>query len=590
MSLPKILPSARRPRGAAPPAATAHAAEPGVNSPARRPPTASPRRSRPAPRPSASSRCGPTSSPTPATSTRPTTSTCQHRQPSTPRSSSSTPPAPSRCSSCSSTRRGPTASADGYVPPTDPRTTATSCRRFAAHNKARRQRRRLRGLERARREPASGTRARTPASYTALLKAAYAGDQGRRPGAPPSSPARRPATTTSGSRASTAAGAGGSFDAVAVHTDTACLDRGPDEFYRENGKLARYTFLGYRTVHDMMAAHGDGGKPIWMSELGWSSTGGGPTSCTRGQWAGQKPSGVSEADQAAYLTKAYACLANDPYVHQGRLVHAARHDRQRRSTSSTTTACCAPTARQSPRWPRSARSRPRTAAAPRPCGDFDAPAIRVVKPTPSQQFVDKLDLSAAASDGGVGIARITFAYDTDVEIRNFTDGLANNAPVGLAPWQGSGKLGLGPHTIDRHRAGQERQHVDAEGPGRQGRRRGAEVDADADGQAEVQEGQVQEARLQGLGLDLARGGRQGRRRGPVAGRQGRRRVAVPQQEGQVAQAGRRPQAGQQALHLQGQAEAQGQVARARRLPGPGAVEEGVVEVPHVQGEVADPPR
>ena len=108
-----------------------------------------------------------------------------------------------------------------------------------------------------------------------------------------------------------------------MHTDTACLDRGPDEFYRENGVLARFTFLGYRTVRDTMAAHGDGGKPIWMSELGWSSTNGSPTSCTRGTWAGQKPSGVTEANQAAFLTKAYACLANDPYVTEGRLVHHA---------------------------------------------------------------------------------------------------------------------------------------------------------------------------------------------------------------------------------------------------------------------------
>jgi hypothetical protein len=83
-----------------------------------------------------------------------------------------------------------------------------------------------------------------------------------------------------------------------------------------------------------------------------------------------------------------------------------------------------------------------------PCGDFDAPGIRVVKPTPGQKFVDKLDLSAAATDGGVGIARITFAFDGGQSIRNFTDSLANDMPVGLAPWQGSGKLALGPHTVE----------------------------------------------------------------------------------------------------------------------------------------------
>jgi hypothetical protein len=72
----------------------------------------------------------------------------------------------------------------------------------------------------------------------------------------------------------------------------------------------------------------------------------------------------------------------------------------------------------------------------------------VLKPTPGQQFVDKLDLSAAASDAGVGVARVTFTYDGGKDIRNFTNGLSNDVPVGLAPWQGSGKLGLGAHTIE----------------------------------------------------------------------------------------------------------------------------------------------
>ncbi|HSD76395.1 MAG TPA: hypothetical protein VLA98_03290, partial [Solirubrobacteraceae bacterium] len=106
-------------------------------------------------------------------------------------------------------------------------------------------------------------------------------------------------------------GAGQSFDAVAVHTDTACLDRGPDAFYRDGGRIARFTFLGYREVHATMAAHGDGAKPIWMTELGWSAN---SLTCSRGRWAGQKPAGVSEADQAAYLRQAFHCMASDPYV------------------------------------------------------------------------------------------------------------------------------------------------------------------------------------------------------------------------------------------------------------------------------------
>jgi hypothetical protein len=118
-----------------------------------------------------------------------------------------------------------------------------------------------------------------------------------------------------------AAGAGASFDAASVHTDTACLVDPPSSFYREDGKVARFTFLGFRTVHDVMAANGDANKPIWMTELGWTTTG---TTCARGMWAGQKLAGVSEA-----------------------------------ARSSTTTACSASTARTSPPGTRCTPSRRR---------------------------------------------------------------------------------------------------------------------------------------------------------------------------------------------------------------------------------------
>ena len=335
-------------------------------------------------------------------------------------------------------------SSDVNVPPSNPADFGDFLKRFAAHNKAIGT---VAGYE-VWNEPDENQfwhPAPNAGQYTALLKAAYAGIKA---GDPAATVVAGPMTGNDYAWLENlyTAGAAGSFDVVAVHTDTACLDRGPDEFYRENGALARYTFLGYRTVHESMAAHGDGNKPIWMTELGWSSTNGSPTSCTRGQWAGQKPSGVSEAAQAAFLSKAYSCLANDPYVtiaswftmrdtadhavdelnHYGLL----RTDGSGKPALSAFKAVAAAGGGQAG-----------------PCGDFDAPAIRVIKPTPGQQFVDKLDLQASAADSGVGVARITFTYDTNVEVRNFTDGLANNVPVGLAPWQGSGKLGLGPHTV-----------------------------------------------------------------------------------------------------------------------------------------------
>ena len=68
-----------------------------------------------------------------------------------------------------------------------------------------------------------------------------------------------------------AAGAGDSFDGVASHTDTACLVNSPDVYYRENGRVGRFSFLGFRETHAVLEAHGQGAKPIFLTEIGWSA-------------------------------------------------------------------------------------------------------------------------------------------------------------------------------------------------------------------------------------------------------------------------------------------------------------------------------
>jgi hypothetical protein len=334
-------------------------------------------------------------------------------------------------------------SSDPFVPPVNPADFADFLKRFAAHNKGVGT---VAGYEvwNEADENSYWHPAPNAATYAAMLKAAYPAIKQGDPNA------RVIAAPTTGNNYDWmeqlyANGVQGSFDVAAVHTDTACSVDGPDTFYRDSGRLARFTFLGYRSVRETMLAHGDD-KPIWMTELGWSSTNGGPTSCTRGRWAGQKASGVTEALQAAYLTKAYACLANDPYVEQ------ASWFTLRDTTGSgvdefdhygIVNTAGAP----KPSWAAFRQVAVAGGGAAGSCGDFDGPSIRIVRPAPGTQFVDKLDVQAAASDGGVGLARITFNYDGANEIRNFTDSLLNDAPVGLAPWQGSGKLGFGKHTI-----------------------------------------------------------------------------------------------------------------------------------------------
>ncbi len=106
-------------------------------------------------------------------------------------------------------------------------------------------------------------------------------------------------------------GARGAFDAIGVHTDTACLLRGPGQYYREpDGRIGRYSFTGYREVRATMLANGDD-KPIWLTEFGWSAS---TEKCDQGVNQGKRPGGVGDKKQAEMVTKAFNCLAGDSYI------------------------------------------------------------------------------------------------------------------------------------------------------------------------------------------------------------------------------------------------------------------------------------
>ena len=209
----------------------------------------------------------------------------------------------------------------------------------------------------------------------------------------------------------------GSFDAVAVHTDTGCLVNGPDVHYRdEQGRVGRFSFTGYREVHAVMARHGDGAKPIWMTELGWNTQSGKcPTA--------ERPLGVSERQQAAFLTQAYRCLAADPFVQVAVWFgiqdipgsrYAGGYGLFRANGSAK---------------PSAAAFRGLSGGiAPMPCGgvvDTSGPSILIAKPTDGARFVDVLPIDAKAVDssGGVGIRRIEIWADGRFS-RSFGDGHA----------------------------------------------------------------------------------------------------------------------------------------------------------------------
>jgi hypothetical protein len=237
-----------------------------------------------------------------------------------------------------------------------------------------------------------------------------------------------------------AAGAGASFDAAAVHTDTACLVDPPSSFYREDGNVARFTFLGFRTVHDVMTANGDGAKPIWMTELGWTTT---TSTCTRGMWAGQKASGVTEAAQAANLKEAYHCLAGYPYVEAG--LWFTLNDTTAHSDELNHYGLQRADNSHKPSWDAFHSVATQGDQLTGPCGDFEAPSLTINTPTTSEQYVQVLTIGAVATDAS-SVARITFQAD-GTEIRNFTGTDVGSGKAVKLEWQGAKSLSFGPHTI-----------------------------------------------------------------------------------------------------------------------------------------------
>lgn len=277
-------------------------------------------------------------------------------------------------------------------------------------------------------------------AYVPLLQAAFKGVRGGDPGAKvlagPSTGNDYPFL-----EGIYAAGGKGSFDGVAAHTDTACLIKAPNDYYRaDDGRLGQFSFLGFRETHDVMVANGDGDKPIIISELGWSAT---KTMCGRGMWAGQKAAGVTEAQQAANLKLAYRCLSFYPYVEAA--IWFSAQDGGAADTELNRYGLLRFDGSKRPAYDALAaisRNGPPTTG---DCGDFDPPAVKVLAPSAGTYFDQSLPISVSAKDAHSKLGRITF-YANGKKIRSFTEGLKNDKPVGLE-WMGARELPYGPVTV-----------------------------------------------------------------------------------------------------------------------------------------------
>lgn len=279
-----------------------------------------------------------------------------------------------------------------------------------------------------------------PAAYTKLLQDAYHAIKSADPGA----------TVVLGGltgndyeflEALYKQGARGSFNAAAVHTDTACNNVSPYEALH-NGpndpRINRWAFLGYRTMHEVMLANGDN-SPIWMTELGWNTS---PGLCKSGRWAGQKPAGVSLEQQALFLREAYHCLAEDPYVPVGIWYGLQETELNGLGGYGLFDQGMQP----KPAYYALAEYSRHGDQLSEPCtGNAGGPTVRLVRPKTGTRYSFTLPIAVTAS-GKSPVWDITLYGDGRL-IRNFYvhDGLPTLS--GSMVWSGAHRLKPGRHTL-----------------------------------------------------------------------------------------------------------------------------------------------
>lgn len=230
-------------------------------------------------------------------------------------------------------------------------------------------------------------------------------------------------------------GAKGYFDAVAVHTDTACNLRSPYEFVREpSRRLIPDAFLAYREVHDVMVANGDD-KPIWMTEMSWRTT---SAECDEGLFAGQKLGGVSEEQQASFLREAYHCLAQDPYV-QVALWFPLQDE------GAVTSGLLRQNGSRKPSFAAMRAYAHEGDKLKEECGTFKGPSIDIASPANHVTYSGPLPIHVSARSGQ-GVFRIRLEIDGKL-IRNYDGDSYPDFLSGFLDWQGAKHIPYGRHTL-----------------------------------------------------------------------------------------------------------------------------------------------
>ncbi|HUB76320.1 MAG TPA: Ig-like domain-containing protein [Solirubrobacteraceae bacterium] len=243
-------------------------------------------------------------------------------------------------------------------------------------------------------------------------------------------------------------GAHGYFDAVAVHTDDACSQTSPDGFAFNPGstEIERWSFLGFTTVHDVMAANGDGSLPIYMTEFGWSTT---SAICSSGVSAGQRRGGVNEKTQALYLEQSYNCLAQPQYGYVAAAMWFDMNDFAPQNNIYDRYGLLSYGLKPKPSF----NAFEKVAAGKNPvsgaCGNFSGPHLDLISPTNGESYRGALQIRVTATANGSAVSQIAVKHDGRgiLNFNRIDAHYAGGVLTGTIDWQGARHLSAGTHTI-----------------------------------------------------------------------------------------------------------------------------------------------
>ncbi|HXR14371.1 MAG TPA: hypothetical protein VN740_06890 [Solirubrobacteraceae bacterium] len=281
----------------------------------------------------------------------------------------------------------------------------------------------------------------TIAQYADLARAAYPAIKAADPAATVVLGANSPEWLTQ----LYADGIKGYFDADAIHTDTACNVTSPYiyEYNRDTTTVNQYFFLGFTGVHAIMAAHGDASKSIYMTELGWSST---SAECQTGLWSGKKLAGVTDQTQATYLTQAYHCLAQPRYSYVKAAMWFELYNNGNSSAPLDNYGLLTTDYSPKPAFNAFQQESLQGDQQSGPCGNFSAPKITILHPTPNSRYSGPLRIAVSASSPANGVREITIDLSKHSSEHFGAKGFPATLHASLT-WLGAKRLRAGPHKI-----------------------------------------------------------------------------------------------------------------------------------------------